>query len=437
MIRDLSLDDFLLHNRIDKEAWEEASIEWETLKSIGADYERYGPQLREYAGMLARVIQQYDGVHSVRWRIKDSEHVLEKIVRKRAAKADKYLAINVQNYHSIITDLVGIRALHLFKNEAITIDASIRDNQQLIESEHPLVYTRKGDTVPEDIFPKDRFDHREHPAGYRSVHYIIQAQPQKRQIYAEVQVRTIFEEGWSEIDHRVRYPNFTSDEMVNVFLAIFNRLAGQADEMGSFVQALAQVLTTKQVELNLAHDEKRKSFESVDALVAELEQKTQQHVQSQDAVVKLKEELARMRSAANTADVTTPVIVSKKWREQIERASVLGIDLSSSDFAAQAKAVLGGTFDSPFKNTVNLEVVDKVIKNFEQVKLGTVFLNSPAIGDAVRKINMPPRTKKTNGDEGLDWQFPLFLQISLMKRWLRMFSLNSQSGRKAGRFIGR
>lgn len=342
MISNLTLEDFLLRNRISQETWKTAAIDWETLIAIGKDYERHGAQLREYAGMLARVMQQYNGVHSVRWRIKNSEHMLEKIVRKRAEKSDKYLAINSQNYYSIITDLIGIRALHLFKNEALEIDASIRENQQLIDTEQPLVYTRKGDIISEDVFPKDRFEHREHPAGYRSVHYIIKAQPQKRQVFAEVQVRTIFEEGWSEIDHRVRYPNFNSDEMVNVFLAIFNRLAGQADEMGGFVQLLAQASTTTQAELAAAQDEKRKSLEAMDALVSELEQKTEQHAQSQGAVLKLKKELSRMRSAADIAEMSTGVF-SRKWMENIQRNGNFGKNLVDIDLAAQARSVIEQT----------------------------------------------------------------------------------------------
>lgn len=391
MISDLTLEDFLLRNRISRDTWEASAIEWETLRIIGQDYERYAPQLREYAGMLARVVQQYDGVHSVRWRIKDSEHMLEKIVRKRAVNADKYMAINVQNYYSIITDLVGIRALHLFKNEALTIDASIRDNQQLIDTEQPLVYTRKGDIVSEDVFPKDRFEHREHPAGYRSVHYIIQAQPQKRQIYAEVQVRTIFEEGWSEIDHRVRYPNFTADEMVNVFLAIFNRLAGQADEMGSFVQALAQVSTATQSELTAAHDEKRKSLEAMDALVSELEQKTEQHAQSQSAVVKLKEELSRMRSAAEVAEMRTGVF-SDKWMEQIQRNGDMANKFANIDFAAQARSVIGSKFDQP-KYLQTLDSINKIID------AASIVSNPAAIKNAALVLRSPRKKKVERGNK--------------------------------------
>lgn len=40
---------------------------------------------------------------------------------------------------------------------------------------------------------------------YRSIHYIIETKPAKKTYFAEIQVRTIFEEGWSEIDHTVRY----------------------------------------------------------------------------------------------------------------------------------------------------------------------------------------------------------------------------------------
>ena len=396
MISNLKLEDFLLRNRISRPTWEESAIDWEMLIAIGQDHERHGAQLREYAGMLARVMQQYDGVHSVRWRIKDSEHVLEKIVRKRADKSEKYHEINEKNYYSVITDLIGIRALHLFKNDALKIDASIRENQQLIDTEPPLVYTRKGDTISEDVFPKDRFEHREHPAGYRSVHYIIKAQPQKRQIFAEVQVRTIFEEGWSEIDHRVRYPNFNADEMVNVFLAIFNRLAGQADEMGSFVQALAQASTTTQAELATAHEEKRKSLEAMDALVAELEQKTEQHAQSQDAVLKLKKELSRMRTAAEVSESSG--VFSEKWMENIKLNSDLAKSLTNLDLVSQARAVLGHTYD-PSKYLRELQELKGLDAINNIINIANTSSFAPVTNQTLKVLKKPHKKKPEDGDD--------------------------------------
>jgi len=36
------------------------------------------------------------------------------------------------------------------------------------------------------------------------VHYLLVMQPTKQRYLCELQVRTIFEEGWSEVDHRIR-----------------------------------------------------------------------------------------------------------------------------------------------------------------------------------------------------------------------------------------
>ncbi|KPX32211.1 MULTISPECIES: RelA/SpoT domain-containing protein [Pseudomonas syringae group] len=298
MINNLTESDFRSRNRIADDDWEKSAMSWKDLQAIGVDHESQQAQLGEYAGMLARMMQQYPGVHSVRWRVKETEHVLEKIVRKRAEGSEKYTAISVENYFTVITDLVGIRALHLFKNEVSDIDSAIREHQHLHGLELPVVYARKGDPQSEETYPSERFAWKEHSAGYRSVHYIIEAQPQKRKVYTEVQVRTIFEEGWSEIDHRVRYPNFLSDETVNVFLAIFNRLAGQADEMGSFVQSLAEQTQAVKGELEAARQENRRSLEAMEGLIADLQKKDTQHVESQQSVSELRKELDKMKSAA-------------------------------------------------------------------------------------------------------------------------------------------
>jgi ppGpp synthetase/RelA/SpoT-type nucleotidyltranferase len=38
-----------------------------------------------------------------------------------------------------------------------------------------------------------------HPYGYRSVHYVVEAKSTPQTTLVEIQVRTIFEEAWSEI----------------------------------------------------------------------------------------------------------------------------------------------------------------------------------------------------------------------------------------------
>jgi len=226
MIKNLSLDEFLSRNSIDKETWEKANIEWQTLQTIAADHEAKTAKLGDEAAYLANAIQKFDKVHSVRWRVKNSEHLLEKIVRKRAEGEAKYADITLKNYFNLVTDLVGIRALHLFKEDCLEIDPSLKSLGSLQET--PIVYIRKGD---DDALCKKLeekgFEIKLHPKGYRSVHYVIEAGLLNHQIISEVQVRTIFEEGWSEIDHKVRYPNFSENELVGYYLDMFNRMAGR------------------------------------------------------------------------------------------------------------------------------------------------------------------------------------------------------------------
>jgi len=171
---------------------------------------------------------------------------MEKIVRKRAEITEdtnqKYRDINLENYHTIITDLVGIRVIHLFKDDYIHIDSYLRERWSLSENETPIYYYRQGDD--KDSVP-DTFIKEQHPVGYRSIHYIFESQPLNKKLFTEIQVRTIFEEGWSEIDHVVRYPNFSDDPIIESFLKILNRLAGSADEMGTFAKLLANELQTQ------------------------------------------------------------------------------------------------------------------------------------------------------------------------------------------------
>ena len=82
---------------------------------------------------------------------------------------------------------------------------------------------------------------------YRSVHYIIKY----KGIYLEIQVRTLFEEGWGEIDHAVVYPYYQNDKILKEYTELLNRLSGLADEMSSFfnhlkaleIKALGNTLT--------------------------------------------------------------------------------------------------------------------------------------------------------------------------------------------------
>ncbi|WP_269501129.1 RelA/SpoT domain-containing protein [Burkholderia sp. IMCC1007] len=228
---------FREQNKITEAEWEIANIDWNTLSAIGNHHESQKNSLSRIAEAMARDLQSIDRVHSVRFRVKDTDHLLVKIIRKRVEGSDKYADINLENYQEKITDLVGVRALHLFKEDVFRIDVRIREAWHLAEAP-PVAYVRGGDQG--EKLEDAGFDVKVHKAGYRSVHYIVSTSPGRQIVFAEIQVRTIFEEGWAEIDHTVKYPNFSDDETVAEFLGIFNRLAGAADEMGGFVRRMTE-----------------------------------------------------------------------------------------------------------------------------------------------------------------------------------------------------
>jgi ppGpp synthetase/RelA/SpoT-type nucleotidyltranferase len=75
-------------------------------------------------------------------------------------------------------------------------------------------------------------------SGYRSVHYLIESFPTNQKVIAEIQVRTIFEEGYGEIDHQLRYSRRQIPEVLALNLLLLNRIVGSSDEMASLINLI-------------------------------------------------------------------------------------------------------------------------------------------------------------------------------------------------------
>ena len=355
MFKDLSLEEFLKTNRINQETWDKADIEWSTLRAIAADHEAESIKLEDSAEVIAKTIQKFSSVHSVRWRVKNSEHLIAKIIRKRAEKNSKYAEISLENYFELVTDLVGVRALHLFKVDCFKIDQSLKNTWNEIEP--AIAYIRKGDSNEmKEQFQKQGFEVKEHGAGYRSVHYVIESTPHKRKIIAEIQVRTIFEEGWSEIDHTIRYPNFSDNEQIAYFLAIFNRMAGSADDMGGFVLGLVATLNRLQGEIEIATREKDASFEGMELALSQLESVKKQDDASKDSIATLKAEIAKLKDV----------------RKELSMSSIDNYKLGLSAVNQYQKDMLGlSAVNQLGKDMLGLSAVNK----FQKDMLGLSDLN--------------------------------------------------------------
>jgi len=148
-------------------------------------------------------------VHSLKWRVKDAGHLRDKLERKLAeAKKDhKKLLINKENLFEKINDLAGCRILHLYTKQFEQIHACLTRifeeyKYELLEG--PTAKT--WDDESKELFSQMHIKTEGSPSLYTSVHYVI-APNRRTTLTCEIQVRTLAEELWGEVDHTINYPH--------------------------------------------------------------------------------------------------------------------------------------------------------------------------------------------------------------------------------------
>ncbi len=269
--------EFFKKFRMTEQVFSRCNYDWKELEDIYENYINLKSQLDAYAIQLVDEIKEFQQVHSVKFRTKDPEHLIEKIIRKNIKNPDFHP--RPDNYCGMINDLIGIRILHLFKEDWESIHHIIMERWEL--KERVVANIRQGDSRNLiDNYSKNDCDIKVHPSGYRSVHYLIRLLLDDLDLFAEIQVRTIFEEAWSEIDHAIRYPYYMDNNIFSDYLEIINRLAGSADEMGSFIRRL-------RVELNEIDSNHRQEIEAKNLIIGDLKQ----NIESLEIDLRKKEEL--------------------------------------------------------------------------------------------------------------------------------------------------
>lgn len=147
-------------------------------------------------------------IHSTKYRIKDPGHLREKLIRNAIDMKKKGILfdINKDNLFSKVNDLAGFRILHLHTRQIEQIDIELKKifrEQQWIIIEGPTAKT--WDDESRNYFKEIGIETSSHPNMYTSVHYIIQPNS-SASITCEIQVRTLMEEVWGEVDHSINYP---------------------------------------------------------------------------------------------------------------------------------------------------------------------------------------------------------------------------------------
>ncbi len=210
-----------------------------------ADYERYVATtlnplqfgLREYLSewrQPAAWAQQRDfesqptpsPIYRTKVRVKRPESVVDKIFRKPDLYPQGLQAASMRR----MNDVVGARIIVYFLSYLAIIDAKLRNDDRIEISSSPIPVAY----LPQDSYESlglkgfDRFDKT---SGYNSLHYIARFRDQsfgeQKCPWFEIQVRTIAEDVWGEIEHVLGYKpdKKTSMSVKNQFKVISKQLS--------------------------------------------------------------------------------------------------------------------------------------------------------------------------------------------------------------------
>ena len=221
----------ILKNYGQNKEWTNFSFDWDTLAKIREDYvSRQEAMLNDAFGFI-RNLQNLKKVHSVRYRTKTPDGLVAKLCRQHY---DDGKAPDFSTYRTDITDLIGIRALHLFLADGEEINKQIIEGGFQIE-EGPVANVSEGDPTEhlQNYVAQVR-----RKTGYRSVHYLIQLGRETRPCLVELQVRTLQQEFWGEIDHLYHYPYGSENPLLVQLISFLSLFTRASDELGSYVAFL-------------------------------------------------------------------------------------------------------------------------------------------------------------------------------------------------------
>lgn len=164
-----------------------------------AQYESQLPLYEEFSDSVKKILStcladSEIAVHSITSRAKAPEGFAKKAAK--ASSEDPALPRYTDPLRQI-KDLAGVRVITYFLT-------TIKDVEQVVEREFEI--TERVD--------KSQLLERERRLGYQSVHYLVQLRKNRCELpeyakyaglTAEIQVRTILQHAWAEIEHDIQY----------------------------------------------------------------------------------------------------------------------------------------------------------------------------------------------------------------------------------------
>ena len=170
-------------------------------------------------------------IHSIKSRLKDPSHLADKLQRKLNAGK----AITKDNIFTEITDFIGVRVLHLYQDQFPEINSAINkkiENGDWLFVEQPKAFTWDPESV--QFYKEQNVLTELRDTYYTSIHYLVKPN-NHNSICCEIQVRTLFEEIWGEIDHTINYPHPTDSIACKEQLRVLSKLVSTGTRLADSI----------------------------------------------------------------------------------------------------------------------------------------------------------------------------------------------------------
>lgn len=203
----------------------------EILATLKAKYIEEQP---EFDDLRQRVVTYFERnpkaaphVHSVKSRLKDPDHLESKIKRNWSDASPT----DVENLFCKITDLAGVRVLLLHQQQFGKVKEAVESRiarKEWFLVEPPKAYTWDPEakiyfeSLGLKVHTKDSF--------YTSVHYLVRGN-QDSPVCCEIQIRTLFEEIWGEVDHTFNYPTKNENQSCRDQILVLAKLIGAGSRL--------------------------------------------------------------------------------------------------------------------------------------------------------------------------------------------------------------
>lgn len=180
-----------------------ASLEFEVEKNVfrefyGLNYPKLKAGENSFRALVTSLLSGNDSFPSpvVTSRVKDREECIKKFAEKYQTDLEaQQQPYEIKNH---ITDILGVRITCYYETDIPLISKILEDNFEVIE------VTDKTSTL----------ESRDDAFGYKGLHFDLKLSPQRyelpeyrqfQDLRFEIQIRTIIQHAWSELDHKIKY----------------------------------------------------------------------------------------------------------------------------------------------------------------------------------------------------------------------------------------